>query len=155
MVESLKETLTDIYIVPADGGSPRPFLTSPSNENAAMFSSDGSWIAYSSDESGQYEIYVTRYPQGGRRWLVSTGGGVEPEWRADGKELFYQNGAKFMAVDVKQGTDFSSGKPRVLFESDFRGSFNVAADGSRFLIVKREKPTPRTQINVVSGLSVR
>jgi Tol biopolymer transport system component len=155
VVESFKETLTDIYIVPADGGSPRPFLTSPSNENAAMFSSDGSWIAYSSDESGQYEIYVTRYPQGGKRWLVSTGGGIEPEWRRDGRELFYQNGAKFMAVDVKQGTDFSSGKPRVLFESDFRGSFNVAADGSRFLIVKREKPTPRTQINVVSGLSVR
>jgi serine/threonine-protein kinase len=151
IVEQFKETLVDIYIVAASGGEARPFVASPFNESDAVFSPNGSWLAYESDESGRSEIYVTPYPQGGRRWLVSRDGGVHPEWRRDGKELFYLNGKRVMAVDVNAGADFSTGKPRVLFEGEFSG-LDVAIDGSKFLMVKRDPPAPRTQINVVSGL---
>ena len=80
-----------------------------------MISPNGRWVAYISDESGQDEIYVQPFPEGGQRWLISTGGGIEPMWSRDGRELFYRNGNQMMAVPTDTEPGFNAGTPRLLF----------------------------------------
>ena len=143
------KSLTDVFLLPLAGDRKViPFLTTAANEGQAEFSPDGRWIAYTSDESGAADIYVQPYPPTGRKWLVSTGGGVEPRWRADGKELYYVSRVptKLMAVDVKaQGVDFEPGVPRALFSTpgirangpgvaSINGSYAVSGDGQKFLV---------------------
>lgn len=110
---------------------------------AAQFSPDGRWVAYASNESGSMEVYVAPFPGVNGKWQVSTGGGQEPRWRKDGKELFYMSpDSKMMAVSVITGTSFASGAPVVLFQTHRRipissqdtYSYDVSADGQRFLI---------------------
>ena len=97
----------------------QPFLRTPFNEAAPRFSPDGRWLAYISDESGRYEIYVQPYPGPGGKWQISTEGGTEPVWNPNGRELFYRNGDKMMAVDIATQPGFSAGKPRMLFEGQY------------------------------------
>jgi Tol biopolymer transport system component len=109
-----------------------------------VFSPDGHWIAYTSNESGVSEIYVVAFPPlNGEKWLVSRGGGVQPRWRRDGKELFYISpDSQMMAVDVNAGPAFQSGNPHALFQTDIVDtgiragpiSWDIAPDG-RFLII--------------------
>ena len=155
----------DIWLLPLEGDprhagaesrKPYPFLSSPSNESAPRFSPDGRWLAYMSDESGQFEIYVQAFPGPGGKWQISTEGGTEPVWNPNGKELFYRNGEKLMAVDIRTESGFGVGKPKLLFEGWYerstvsRPNYDVAADGQRFLMVKPgEQEQPPTQINVV------
>jgi eukaryotic-like serine/threonine-protein kinase len=77
----------------------QPFLRTPFNESAPQFSPDGRWLAYVSDESGRYEIYVQLYLGPGGKWQISTEGGTEPVWNRNLRELFYRSGDKMMAVD--------------------------------------------------------
>jgi hypothetical protein len=116
-----------------------------------------SWLAYISDESDRFEIYVQPYPGPGGKWQISTEGGTEPVWNPNGRELFYRSGDKMMAVDIATQPGFAAGKPRVLFEGQYvptPGSFpnyDVSSDGQRFLMLKpseQEQAAP-TQINVV------
>lgn len=109
----------------------------------AQFSPDGRWVAYASNESGSNEVYVAPFPAGSGKWQISTGGGMEPRWRRDGKELFYMSrDSKLMAVPVSTGARFSSGSPVVLFQTHRRQpissqdvySYDVSDDGKRFLI---------------------
>jgi len=109
----------------------------------AQFSPDGKWIAYSTDETGTPEIYVAPFPGLNGRWQVSRGGGLEPRWRRDGKELFYlSEDGKLMAVTVKTGGTFEAEPPHALFQTRPRQpissldvfSYDVNAEGSRFLI---------------------
>jgi len=98
------------------------------------------WGAYQSNESGQLEVYIENFPPSGSKWQVSTGGGEEPRWRRDGKELFYISGKRLMAVDVKTDAQvFESEPPRPLFEArlqveSLRSRYQVAANGQRFLL---------------------
>ncbi|MDQ3174094.1 MAG: hypothetical protein M3Q91_10365 [Acidobacteriota bacterium] len=93
-----------------------PFLRTEFNERQAQFSPDGKWIVYTSDESGAPEVYAQTYPASGGRGRVSTGGGSQPKWRRDGRELFYiAADRKLMAVDVKLGATFEAGVPKTLF----------------------------------------
>jgi Tol biopolymer transport system component len=94
----------------------QPFLRTRFTEAGPVFSPDGRWIAYASDESGQYEIYVRPYPGPGGQWRVSTKGGEHVSWSRDGKELFYRNGPKVMSVAVNLSLEFTAGPPRLLFE---------------------------------------
>ena len=96
---------------------PFPFLQSTSNEDHGRFSPDGHFIAYSSDESGRYEVYVQTFPVSGGKWLVSRDGGAQPHWRADGKEIFFiAPDRKMMAADVKlEGSTFKAAFPRHCF----------------------------------------
>jgi len=113
-------------------------------ERNGRFSPDGKWVAYDSNESGRYEIYVRAFSPGqpgtGGKWPVSTGGGQDPRWRRDGKELFYlAPDRKLMAVEVKTGSGFEAGIPRPLFQTPvftaaYAGRYAVTADGQRFLI---------------------
>jgi serine/threonine-protein kinase len=114
---------------------------------------DGKWIAYTSDESGRFEVYVRPYPGPGQRHQVSTAGGEEPLWSADGDELFYRYGRRWMAVPIQAKPDFSAGKPQALFEGPYPNvpglSYGVARDG-RFLVVREtEGSRLANQINVV------
>ena len=148
-------TSWDISILPLDGDrKPRPFLNSQFSEWGPVFSPDGRYIAYISDSSGRYEIYVQPFPEKGKRWQVSTDGGEEPVWSRDGKELFYRYGQKWMAVDVQTAPNFSAGKPRLLFEGPYMNvpylSYDIARDGKRFLVIKpSDETSATTELRVV------
>jgi eukaryotic-like serine/threonine-protein kinase len=135
----------------------QPFLRTRFDESAPRFSPDGRWLAYISDESGRYEIYVQPYPGPGGKWQISTEGGTEPVWNGNGRELFYRSGEKMMAVDIATQPGFAAGTPRVLFEGRYEpasvpvSNYDVSPDGQRFLMLKPVEQTEAapTQINVV------
>ena len=101
------------------------------------------------------EVYVQSYPVTGRRWQVSTGGGQDPTWARDGRELFYRNGQKMMSVQIDRGADLRPSTPRLLFEGDYVFGepvidFDVHPDGQRFLMIQPSRPDPPvTHINIV------
>jgi serine/threonine-protein kinase len=153
VVEQYRTTFNDISVLaPTEGAIPTPFLNTAFDERDPVFSPDGHWMAYRSNESGRDEIYVQRYPAAGPKWLLSTDGGTNPVWRRDGRELFYRKGNTMMAISTGLRPTFSAGKPKVLFEGEFEDDYDVTADGSRFVMIKRHAQSPRTQINVVLGL---
>jgi Tol biopolymer transport system component len=134
----------------------QPFLRTPFNEAGPRFSPDGHWLAYVSDESGRYEVYVQPYPGPGGKYQISTEGGREPAWNRNGKELFYRSGYKMMAVDITTQNSFAAGRPRMLFEGRYEqapvpfDNYDVSPDGQRFLMIKpSEQAAAPTQINVV------
>src|SRR5262249_55283249 len=94
-------TRSDVWVLPLFGDRvPFPYLQSPFREGDARFSPDGRWVAYTSDETGTYEVYVQSFPIGAGKWQISRGGGGLPKWRADGKELLYVNNGTLMSVEV-------------------------------------------------------
>src|SRR6185436_2626009 len=105
-----------------------------------QFSPDGRWVAYSSRESGQRQVYVQPAPkadgapQAAGKWQVSTDGGQSPRWARSGRELFYRNGDRMMAVAVEPGPAFRAGTPKMLFEGRYDFGYDVAPDGKRFLV---------------------
>jgi serine/threonine-protein kinase len=147
----------DIWVLRLSDRKAQPFLRTPFNESVPRFSPDGRWLAYISNESGRYEIYVQTYPGPGGKWQISTEGGTEPVWNPNGRELFYRSGDKLMAVDIATQPGFSAGKPRVLFEGRYEPTpatfpnYDVSPDGQRFLMLKpsEQEAAAATQINVV------
>jgi Tol biopolymer transport system component len=136
-------TRTDVWALPlAPRGEPFAVANTPSDERQAQVSPDGHWVAYTSNMSGGDEIWVQRFPYAGEKWPVSTAGGSQPQWRRDGRELFYiSKDLKLMAVDVGGSeSTFDAGIPKSLFALKFddqlavRNNFVPAADGTRFLI---------------------
>jgi serine/threonine protein kinase/Tol biopolymer transport system component len=152
-----QKTRWDLWVLPMSGEpQPFPFLQAEFNEQQAQFSPDGKWIAYTSDESGAPEIYAQPFPASGGRWRVSTGGGCQPRWRRDGKELFYiALDGKLMAVDVKLGATLEARVPKTLFGTrvlsltDFGTHYAVTANGQRFLINSTIEETSATPISIV------
>ena len=150
-------TLYDIWVLRLSDRKAQLFLGTPFNEAAPSFSPDGRWLAYASDESGRYEIYVQPYPGPGGKWQISTEGGREPIWNRNGRELFYRNGDKMMAVDIATQPGFSADKPRMLFEGQYTPTaatipnYDVSPNGQRFLMLKPPEQTDvaPTQISVV------
>ena len=119
------------------------FLKASSTLKNGQFSPDGKWVAYSSNESGRWEVYVTSFPEAHGKWQVSNAGGDQPRWRNDGKELFYlAPDSKMMALPVKTGTNFDAGTPTALFQANPRElvatseqfSYDVSQDGQKFLV---------------------
>ncbi len=114
------ETAWDQWILPLDSGEPIPFLQSQFNETNGVFSPDGRWMAFTSDESGRQEIYVTPFPGPGRRWRVSTEGGIFANWNSNGRELFFMsftNQVMAVPVDLGDGT-ISIGAAKSLVEAN-------------------------------------
>jgi Tol biopolymer transport system component len=130
----------DLWLLPFSGNEePFPFADAAFDERQGQFSPDGKWISYTSDESGDPEIYVQPFPPSGEQWQVSTGGGTDSRWRADGRELFYlAQDQALMAVDVDpNASSFQFGTLEKLFETGIRpygGAYDVTGDGQRFLI---------------------
>jgi Tol biopolymer transport system component len=157
-IEISPTTGYDIWVLRLSDRKAQPFLRTPFNESVPRFSPDGRWLAYISDESGRYEVYVQPYPGPGGKWPISTEGGTEPVWNPNGRELFYRSGDKMMAVDIATQPSFTAGKPRMLFEGQYEPTwatapnYDVSADGQRFLMVKAsEQEQSSTQISVVQN----
>jgi len=111
------------------------YLATPANERRARFSPDGKWMAYQSDESGRFQVYVQTIPAGGAKFQISTAGGTAPVWRRDAKELLYLSlDQKIMSVPVRiNGSAFEPGTPKELFSVPGASGFAVTRDGQRFL----------------------
>jgi serine/threonine protein kinase len=130
-----------IWVLPLFGGHKAyPFIQSTFSAREASFSPDGKWLAYCSNESGEYRVYVVPFPGPGGKWQVSLGDGRGPLWRRDGKEIFYLSADnKLMAVNVEaSGGSFAAAGARVLFDSHSYGVFgryDASADGQRFVVV--------------------
>jgi WD40 repeat protein len=154
-------TGADIGVVSVEGDRTKKLLLHEKYaEMDPQISPDGRWMAYASDESGRFEIYVRPYPEvKGGKWQVSTSGGIWPLWSRDGRELFYRSGNAFMAVWVKTGPTFSLETPRMMFRGTYAffptipnvSNWEISPDGKRFLMIKSsassgsasEAPEPR------------
>jgi serine/threonine protein kinase/Tol biopolymer transport system component len=147
-----------LVLVPVDGSKLRPLLHGAGSETNGQFSPDGKWIAYASNESGDWEIYVTTYPGAAGKWQVSRGGGTEPRWRGDGKAIFYiAPGQMLTEVEVSAGDSFSAAAPRQLFRIHTRApisstdlfNYDVTPDGKRFLVNQYIKPDQPPPLNII------
>jgi hypothetical protein len=169
-----KTGVLDLWVLSGLGGNPAnrksaPYLDTQFNTTQCQFSPDGRWVAYTSNEAAQgNEVYVQSYPAGPEKIRISSGGGSQPRWRRDGKELFYMApGGRLMAVDVTMAPKFQALIPHLLFDShmwfpeagtranDTTSSvfrYDVTPDGKRFLVntaVQAEAAAPSPGITVV------
>ena len=151
------ETGWDVFVLPLDGESePRPFVKTPFVELRSRFSPNGRWVAYESNESGRYEVYVLAFPGPGGKWQISTAGGREPQWGPDGRELFYLSPERqMMRVEVDTEEGFEAGIPEPLFIANLRpvvtnNRYLVGLDGQRFLLLNSviQDSTPPTSVVV-------
>lgn len=135
----------DLFVLPLEGErKPLPYLTNESYASMARFAPDDGFVAYTSNASGRNEVYVRPFPASSQgRWLVSKGGGSQPRWRRDGRELFYISpDSKMMSVDITTAPVFQPGVPKALFTAPISGGgpvsvvtrYDVTADGKNFLI---------------------
>ena len=124
---------------------PVPLLSSDLLKGRSRVSPDGRWIAYQSTESGKNEVYIRSFPALEEKRQVSSGGGAQPVWSKNGKELYYLTlNAKLMVVDVKSDATMETGKPRLLFQTPIEGNpllaqYAVASDGQRFLMMENAR----------------
>jgi serine/threonine protein kinase/Tol biopolymer transport system component len=138
---TMSGTQSDVWVLPLSGPrTPFAFIASPFQDGWAQFSSDGRWVAYSSDESGRPEIYVAPFPGPGAKWQISEAGGSHPRWRLDGKELFYHSpDNKLMAATIgRRAGRIDVEAVQLLFETrtpggGVRSFYDVSGDGRRFL----------------------
>jgi Tol biopolymer transport system component len=150
------ETGSDVYVLSLRGDpKPRPVVNSTAYEGGPQFSPDGRWIAYASNESGSFQIYVRPFPGPDRKVQISTEGGSHPLWNRRGHELFYRYGNKMIAVDVATGAlnaDPVVSAPRVLFDQRYSfvgntiASYDISADGQRFAFIKPESTANRLNL---------
>jgi hypothetical protein len=157
------KTKDDLWVLPLNGGQagkPEPFLVSDYSETDGAFSPDGRRVAYVSDESGEREVYVRSFPAGtAGKWTISSGGGYQPRWNANGRELFYVTSkGELMSVDVTTpGGAFSASSPRRLFSMPIYGGgssinnryWDVTPDGQRFLVTTTGESSGTSTVTVV------
>ncbi len=163
-----RKTRSDLWMLPLEGSrTPKPLLQTPFNEAEARLSPDGRFLAYTSDESGRPEVYVSPLASMTNKWQVSSQGGSKARWRRDGKELFYlAEDGTLMSIEVRGGTGFKASDARPLFKTrvprtdfpNFHSFYDVTADGQRFLVVSEPEVRTSPPITVVldwaAGLAV-
>jgi Tol biopolymer transport system component len=150
---------TELWTLPAGGdGEPTPFIKASFGVTNGQFSPDGRYVAYASNESGRWEIYVAPFPGLGGNWKVSSAGGSEPKWRRDGRELYYiASDGRLMAVAVRLVPSFDAQAPEPLFAIRRREpvssldlvSYDVTPDGQRFLVNTDIGETTSTPLTIV------
>lgn len=142
-----KSNQRDLMYMSVDDKKPLPFVVTPSAEASGTFSPDGKFVAYISNETGKYEVYVKQFPPTEARWTVSNNGGVWPKWSRKGNELFFFQGNDLMAAPVQVQPVFKSGAPQKLFSGEQVGmgakpmdglnpSYEPAPDGQKFIVVR-------------------
>jgi serine/threonine protein kinase/Tol biopolymer transport system component len=148
----------DMWFLTVPGFRSSLFLKAVSWVRNGRFSPDGKWVAYSSNESGKWEIYVTSFPVVRGKWQISTAGGEQPRWRGDGKELFFlSSDGKMMAAPITTAPNFDAGAPVALFQTTPRQPvsrndqfvYDVSRDGQRFLVLTQVKQAATAPISVV------
>jgi hypothetical protein len=146
----------DLWVAPLFGDRKHfPIVQSPFRENEPQLSFDGKWLAYNSDESGTWQVYVISFPSGDQKRQISIRGGAQPQWRKDGTELYYLDPeGKMMTVDIAAEPSLTSGVPRVLFDTGLslnptNDQYRVTGDGQRFLVLKGLEESTPPPINVV------
>jgi serine/threonine protein kinase/Tol biopolymer transport system component len=155
--ESNDPPFNTLWLLPLVGErTPRPFVQGSFDANQAQFSPNGRYVAYTSDETGRWGVFVQTFPEQRGKWQVTANGGWGPMWRRDGKEMFYLGlDGKMMAVEVKtDAAQFEAGEPKQLFQTQLqeswkRNQYVVTPDGQRFLLVyprEAEKPSPITVV---------
>jgi Tol biopolymer transport system component len=158
---------TDLWLLPADGKSePQTLIKTDYLEAGAHFSPDARFVAYESDETGKSEVFVTSFPVGGGKWQISDGGGAQPVWRRDGRELFFRTAEGVMSVSVAaDGISFRAGKPESVFKGAFLGGlrgillpgynfpdYDVAPSGQGFVMFEGKTESRETsRAKVVIG----
>jgi eukaryotic-like serine/threonine-protein kinase len=152
--------LWSLYMLDLRTGEDRLLFETPGNQLFGTISPDGRWLAYSSDEGGQWEVYVATFPRTGERWRLSSQGGHQPRWNPDGSELLYLTpDRRLMSVRVRGGSGgFQWDAPRPLFPTAIvdlgtqRGNWEymVAPDGKRFLILTRRAQGPSPAVAIVN-----
>jgi Tol biopolymer transport system component len=150
---------TDVWVRELQTGQTRPVLQAKFTQSGARLSPDGTWLAYQSEESGTSEIFVRSFPEARERRQVSSSGGTQPRWRADGRELYFISpDSKLMAVDVgAAATTFEAGPAHVLFQTrilppiEARNHYDAAGDGQHFVVNSRRPEDASLPILVVSG----
>ena len=149
---------THVSLLSLADGKNTIFNLGKGNQSNGQISHDGKWMAYASDESGQWEVYVTTFPDAAGKWQVSRGGGTEPRWRGDGKEIYYLGpGGMLTAVSVNSQGSFSTGQPVPMFQFHGRApisstdtfSYDVTSDGSRFIVNRYLKPDHVDPLTIV------
>ena len=144
----------DIWGLPLDGNSDAfPILDSRFSERYSKISPNGRWLAYISNQSGRYEVYVQRFPEGGRSWAVSAEGGRFPVWSRDGKELFFIEGNRMMVAPVQTGDEFTAGRPVFLFARPDLTAGESLFDvmGNDFVMVQRDPLSMLSEFRVVQN----
>ena len=148
----------DVWMLPMEGEhKPAPYLQAQFYQFNGQLSPDGRWMAYTSNETGEYQIYVQPVPATGAKWQVSVMGGDRARWRRDGKELFYIGAdQRLMAVAIKAGSTFEAAIPQPLFPTpvtftlnNFQFFYTPSADGQKFLLrvpVGAATPSPITVV---------
>jgi Tol biopolymer transport system component len=138
---------------PGGGAEPQPWIESDFVEYSPSFSPDGRWVAYGSNESGNWEVYVAPFPGPGRKWQVSVKGGAWPVWRGDGEEILFLWGNRIIGVAVEDlGSGLAFGQPELIFENrraTRNAHYQVSADGQRFLVVESAEISDPEPITVV------
>ncbi len=137
----------DILVFDRQTGRTTPLLTSDYDEDHPAISPDGRFLAYAANDSGRSEVYVRPFQGPGGKYPISTNGGTGPQWSRDGRELFYAEGTKMMRVAVTTTPRFEAGEPTMLFETpdivwERPRNYDVLADGSGFIVVRRGAATP-------------
>jgi hypothetical protein len=144
--------------VASNGSGDKEFLREKASDANGQISPDGKWVAYQSNESGDWEIYVTTFPGASGKWQVSRGGGTEPRWRGDGKEMFYIGShGELTTVEVNSGGSFSAGVPMKLFPFHGRAqisstdlsTYDVTKDGKKFIVNRYVRPANVAPLTVV------
>jgi len=145
------DTQFDLWLLSTADRASAPYLRTAFNELHGQVSPDGRWLAYTSDESGTWEVYVQSFPKAGHRRTISSDGGAQPRWRHDGKELFYLAAdRRLMSVAIQPELDAQGvlevSAPKALFQTRVRGplvppweEYTVAANGQRFLVCETER----------------
>jgi eukaryotic-like serine/threonine-protein kinase len=160
--ELREDSGADIWTVRLDSAIPRQpelFLRTALDEDLPLFSPDGRWLAYRSNESGRTEVYVARFPGAAVKRQVSIDGGDQPQWGADGRQLFYVDGTRLMSVDMNTESGLPVGKPRMLFErapsesalnsGGWGHTYAVRPDGKGFLFVSNATKPEVRELKVV------
>ena len=148
----------DLWVLPF-GGEPRPLIATRFNERGGVFSPNGEWFAFTSDQSGLAEVYVAPFPGPGQPVPISNDGGIEPVWSKSGRELFYRKGDSLMSAKI-QLKPFRAAVPHKLFDLPvatygvdyYYASYDVAKDG-RFIAIRRAQPSAEEEIHVIVNWS--
>ena len=162
-MEQSQDTHVDLWSINLETTSPpRPLVQTRAREYGGRVSPDGRWIAYFSDETGQFELYLTGLTPGAPRHRIATGDGRqrprEAVWARTGSELFFRQGAQMLSIRVRDAASLATARPTVLFQGDYFATggpgivnYDVSPDGQRFLMLKRVENRP-PHLNVVQGL---